>query len=604
MESKDNEGTGVEGTFVGVVLGRRSSTPTEFWIAVDKKYPLQLDDTVYVEDEIYLPDENGKGEQERVKIKFYGIVDLVEKSYEGLDFDSDMYHIKDIPVEERHVAHVNITRIEPEYFVPPSPNLPVFLAKERDFEKAIGADNMRRKIPAGLSHNGSPVFIDMDYIDGKKGAHVSISGVSGVAAKTTYGVFLMQSIMYEDSKGPRKFAGIIFNVKGEDLLFIDKPNREFYEADESVRAERQEEWHKLSPEFYEEFIKTRKIFTRGVYDIEFFAPPRKGVQKLIPDVSQRDEKETETLAWNFFEFAKFRLMNFITSEDDPESVRMLAQIVSEALYRKAEETEKKYGKRDKLNFVDVGGGKCISDLKGFRDFLSKVNEGKTSEYSTWFPKDFSSATTRAFLNRLTRAVVSAGHLINPNAHGIYEKIAFIKPGNLFVIHIGDLDWWSSKFVVGAVLSRIFQEQEQRGGAWRKVVILLDELSKYAPREGESPLKSILEDIAERGRSLGIILIGAQQSASSVSRKIILNSSVKVVGRMSAEEVEAKEYGFLSVEMKRRLLVAKPGRVIISQPEVYAPVPVRFPFPFWATRRDEAILSDLKEEALKDIEMMM
>ena len=58
--------------------------------------------------------------------------------------------------------------------------------------------------------------------------------------------------------------------------------------------------------------------------------------------------------------------------------------------------------------------------------------------------------------------------------------------------------------------------------WRKplLFVVLDELNKYAPREGESPIKEILLDVAERGRSLGIILIGAQQTASEVERRII------------------------------------------------------------------------------------
>ena len=44
---------------------------------------------------------------------------------------------------------------------------------------------------------------------------------------------------------------------------------------------------------------------------------------------------------------------------------------------------------------------------------------------------------------------------------------------------------------------------------------------------------MLLDIAERGRSLGVILIGAQQTASEVERRIVVNSAIKVVGRLDA-----------------------------------------------------------------------
>ena len=53
--------------------------------------------------------------------------------------------------------------------------------------------------------------------------------------------------------------------------------------------------------------------------------------------------------------------------------------------------------------------------------------------------------------------------------------------------------------------------------------MIDELNKYAPRDSSSPIKEVLLDIAERGRSLGVVLIGAQQTASEVERRIVSNS---------------------------------------------------------------------------------
>jgi DNA helicase HerA-like ATPase len=60
--------------------------------------------------------------------------------------------------------------------------------------------------------------------------------------------------------------------------------------------------------------------------------------------------------------------------------------------------------------------------------------------------------------------------------------------------------------------------------------VLDELNKYAPRDGSSPIKETLLDVSECGRSLGIILIGAQQTASEVERRIVANSAIRVVGQ--------------------------------------------------------------------------
>jgi DNA helicase HerA-like ATPase len=117
-------------------------------------------------------------------------------------------------------------------------------------------------------------------------------------------------------------------------------------------------------------------------------------------------------------------------------------------------------------------------------------------------------------------------------------------------------------------------------------IVLDELNKYAPREGDSPIKQILLDVAERGRSLGVILIGAQQTASEVERRIVANCSIRVAGRLDAAEASRPEYGYLPPVQRQRATLAKPGTMFVSQPDIPVPLVVEFPFPAWATRPAE------------------
>jgi hypothetical protein len=129
-------------------------------------------------------------------------------------------------------------------------------------------------------------------------------------------------------------------------------------------------------------------------------------------------------------------------------------------------------------------------------------------------------------------------------------------------------------------------RKEAAGPGSLLFTMLDELNKYAPREGGSPIKEVLLDIAERGRSLGIILIGAQQTASEVERRIVSNSSVKVVGRLDPAEAGRPEYGFLPPSQRARAVLAKPGTMFVSQPEIPVPLAVEFPFPAWATRQSE------------------
>src|SRR5262249_1377294 len=102
----------------------------------------------------------------------------------------------------------------------------------------------------------------------------------------------------------------------------------------------------------------------------------------------------------------------------------------------------------------------------------------------------------------------------------------------------------------------------------------------------SPIKEVLLDIAERGRSLGLILIGAQQTASEIERRIVSNSAIRVVGRLDAAEAERAEYGFLSAPARQRAAILKPGSMLLQQPQLPLPLQIRFPFPSWATRVSE------------------
>jgi uncharacterized protein len=72
----------------------------------------------------------------------------------------------------------------------------------------------------------------------------------------------------------------------------------------------------------------------------------------------------------------------------------------------------------------------------------------------------------------------------------------------------------------------------------------------------------------------------------VERRIVSNASVKVVGRLDPAEAGRPEYGFLPPSQRARAVLAKPGTMFVSQPEIPVPLAVEFPFPAWATRESE------------------
>ena len=187
-------------------------------MALAPEQHLQLDDVVAVDRE--LP--NGD------KIKLYGIVSQVRAAHEGARFDSDVFLIADgiLPAEVTEAALVQVTRVVPETFVPPLPGTEARRAVGEERDAALDFDEVERRLPAGLSRDEDPIYLDLDFVDGTKGAHINISGISGVATKTSYATFLLYSLFNSGVLGAAAMhtKGLIFNVKGEDLLFLDHLN--------------------------------------------------------------------------------------------------------------------------------------------------------------------------------------------------------------------------------------------------------------------------------------------------------------------------------------------------------------------------------------------
>ena len=103
--------------------------------------------------------------------------------------------------------------------MPPVPGQPVHKARGGERERALYFDGMAKRLPAGLTRDEEPLFANLEFLDGSRGAHVNISGISGVATKTTYATFLLYSLFHSGALGDEAIntKALIYNVKGEDL---------------------------------------------------------------------------------------------------------------------------------------------------------------------------------------------------------------------------------------------------------------------------------------------------------------------------------------------------------------------------------------------------
>ena len=575
-----NDGKGADSEVaVGLIDGSQPATTRRFRVVLSDDAVVQLDDLLACRQQ--LPD--GRD------VWHYGIVVEGRGEIEGAEMASDTHRITaagTMPGITSRQVEVQVLRTVPELWLPPEPGAATLRAKGEHRDSALFLDQMEegKRLPAGVDQSGEPVFVDFTFVNGEKGGHVSISGVSGVATKTSYALFLLY-LLFETDPG-RSMLGahapntraLVFNVKGEDLLHLDRSNNRF-----AAREDAAGQWERLG------------VPAPGAFqNVALFAPKIPGLHgNVVTSVVSRATEEVTAFGWPPADFIREGLLRFCFAEDEDQrtQVPFIEQRVRVQLARWAYPLEHEPGAvvlceppagtsfvfdriiREKRQPKRAGDGVPIRTFDDLIDFLSQVASPDDTQADPDWTANTAAGTRSAFLRRLFAQGPRLGHLMSVGLSPVrLEK-------SVSVVDIHSLHDSAQRFVVGALLSRVFEEKQGSGREPLRFIVL-DELNKYAPRTGSSPIKDVLVDIAARGRSLGVILIGAQQSAGDVDGNVIRNASVKVVGRLDAGE--ADEYRFLSPEVRERASRFLPGTMVIDQPLIPAPLPVRFPFPAFAT----------------------
>lgn len=576
---------------VGLVDGALPASTRRFTVVLSDDAVVQLDDLLACRQE--LPD--GR------TVTHYGIVVEATRFIEGASFPSDTDRIAramTMPGATARRVEVQILRTLPELWLAPEPGTAVHRATGMTREEALFLDQMEQPLPVGLDQAGEPIHADFSFLNGKKGGHVNISGISGVATKTSYALFLLYMLL-ETEQGRRLLGpaapntrALVFCVKGEDLLQIDRLNNRF-----AGQAGAAEGWRALG-------VERPGPFT----SVALYAPRAAGAVagSLAPEVTSRAVTEVGAYGWSPMDFIRKGLLTFCFADADDArnqlsfaEQRVRLQLARHAYPLDGEpgavvladpepHTPNDFSRLRPERRAPKGAGEGFA-VRSFGDLAEFVAERLVELPDPAWTGSVQPNTAMAFVRRLYALVPRLGHLIVPGV----EPVDLEGDAAISVIDIHALHESAQRFVVGALLSEVF---EAKLGSGREPLrfVLLDELNKYAPREGQSPLKDLLIDIAERGRALGVLLVGAQQAASAVAPAIIRNAAVKVVGRV--DSAEAAEYRFLSPEVRERATRFLPGTMVIDQPLIPAPIPLRFPFPAFATSVEEGRRGDDERKA--------
>lgn len=499
-----------------------------------------------------------------VVVEGFGFTDLQSSLHDFIAAEGDPK--AEPPTRRPEVRYYTaaVLRVEPEEPLQPVPVGPVYLADDEDVSCALRMDSYQAVsgIPVGLYQNGeflSPVYLDADFLLGPEAAHLNLTGVSGLATKTSSIEFILSSIF---AHYKNDVAVVCFNVKGPDLLFLD-------------HAAEVPEDHK-----YAEIYKTHNVPPLSDRDREMYgllkipAKPFENVVYYAPYKSDRVNLNTlrtnpdlisnvYPLAWGLKEIMKFT--EVVLNRDDVDAkADALIQYINQRIVDQT---------------TDVGGNKItVRDFKGLTEWFDAVlkymESSDKSEYQTHHY-----ATIRKVYNRLSNLVTRYRGLISPDDVTYDLPWGEFKDRTVYVIDVANVDPQAQDLVFTRVVSQLREHLEKKTLGVEHVVVVVDELNKYAPSDGQDTyLKQTLLDISERGRYLGLVLFSAQQFRSQVHKRIVGNSGTCIYGRMDMDELATPGYQVLTSATKEKLATLSKGQLMLRHPHFSQPIFVKFPRP--------------------------
>ena len=312
---------GASGT-VGLVDGSVPVSTRRFQVVLGDGQIAQLDELVCTTQTL----------PEGIELTHYGIVVEGTGQIEGAELASDTQRItqaKTMPGITSRRVEVQVLRTVPEMWLAPEPGAGVRLATGRDRDLALFVDQMDHRFPVGVDQSGQPVYADFAFFNGEKGGHISIRGSRAWLRRRPTPLFLLYVLL--ETQAGRALLGaaapntraLVFNVKGEDMLHIDRRNSRFASYPDAPA-----QWSAVG-------VDDPGAFTH----VGFYAPRAAGSphESVLADVRSRDHDKVRAFGWTPWGFIRQGLLQFCfyESQDAQSQIGFVEQRVRVQLLRHA-----------------------------------------------------------------------------------------------------------------------------------------------------------------------------------------------------------------------------------------------------------------------------
>lgn len=447
-------------------------------------------------------------------------------------------------------------------YTPVLDGYPVSLANEGEVKEALGLSEIQHPLPCGYitMYEDDPITIPVHFnshfLIGPEGAHLNISGISGLASKTSYAMFLLKAIQGEYTSNADghedSVAFVILNVKGRDLLALDEANDSLNDKDTDV---------------YDLLNVSSNPFQNVKYFYPFAKDP--GSITYAKDLYANQKHLEKAFQYKY------------TYNEDKEKIDMLFANVDDATGTMESIVAQISSKNS-----DFSG---VSDWSSFKEKLTeykqKGDSGKDKEISVQSWRKFSRHFNRIF---------EKSTLFNDNLNSskgevrLEEEISKIEKNDVFVIDIAKLSDDIQGFIFGDVINAIYDlklgqvDDRDEADIPSKIIIFVDELNKYASSDvpKNSPVLKRLLEVTERGRSLGIILFSVEQFRSVIHARVKGNCATNAYGRTNAIEVSKPDYKYVPDVFRTMMTRLEQGEYIVENPAFRSLLNIKFPKPVY------------------------
>ncbi|PKM40305.1 MAG: ATP-binding protein [Firmicutes bacterium HGW-Firmicutes-9] len=456
-------------------------------------------------------------------------------------------------------------------YTPVHNNAKVSLASAEEITMALGLDRVQNPLVCGSlkMYEGTadevtlPVHLNSKFILGPEGAHLNISGISGLAAKTSYAMFLMKAIQdqYLNADTDDSVAFVIFNVKGRDLMAIDRPND--FLSDAPGEQDRT----------FKEYINLG-LSTVPFQHVKYYIPYASNSSVKLSTYLSKDDIDC------YVADEQLKKFKYIYA-DDKENIEMMFADIDDPAQTMESIISKIIDRDDR----DFGG------LSTWSEFMDAVSE-KAQKGNAGDKGDISVLSWRKFKRVVRKAIqddMFANAVNSSKAEcRLADELKQIRKNEVRVIDIAKLPEDKQAFVFGDAVRTIYNlklgEYDAEPGVAppSRIVIFIDELNKYASKEipKTSPILREILDVTERGRSLGVILFAAEQFRSAIHSRVTGNCATHAYGRTNSIETSTADYKSLPNTYQNMLTRLEQGDYLVQNPIFRSLLKIKFPKPIY------------------------